>query len=78
MRITKALFKLQGLYCDLDLAACDPGEEKKAKLHKLQLIEGYLKAAKAMVEFCHESSKGMELYKYAMKLLDKMNCKTCR
>jgi hypothetical protein len=77
LRTTKALWKLQGLYCDLDLAACDPGADKRKKMAMLREIESYLKAAKAKVEFCHEPQKGMELYNYAIKLLDKMNCKTC-
>lgn len=77
LRITKALWKLQALYCDLDLATCDPGSDKRKKMNTLREIESYLKAAKAKVEFCHEPEKGMELYNYAIKLLDKMNCKSC-
>jgi hypothetical protein len=77
LRITKALWKLQALYCDLDLATCAPDTDKKNKMDQLRDIESYLKTAKAKVEFCHEPQKGMELYNYAIKLLDKMNCKSC-
>jgi hypothetical protein len=37
----------------------------------------YLDAAKAKVEFCQEPQKGMTLYNYAIKLLNKFDCKTC-
>lgn len=77
LRITKALIKIQKIYCDLDLAACDPPESVKAKLDQLRLAESYLKAAKAMVEYCLQPKKGMELYRYSIKLLDKITCKTC-
>jgi hypothetical protein len=37
----------------------------------------YLEAAKAKVEFCHEAQKGMTLYNYAIKLLNKIDCVNC-
>ena len=77
LRITKALNIIQKIYCDLDLGTCDPPAAVKEKLEKLTLIQNYLKAAKAKVEYCHEPNDGMELYRYAMRLLDKMTCKNC-
>jgi hypothetical protein len=78
LRITCALNKVQGIYCDIDLGACDPPTKIKDKLEKVRLIQQYLKAAKAYVEYCHQPSKGMDLYNYAVKLIDKMNCSTCK
>jgi uncharacterized protein YqiB (DUF1249 family) len=77
LRITKALTKYQAILCDLDVAACDPPTSVKDKLNQLRLIRMYLDAAKAQVEYCHQAKKGMELYNYAVKLLDKMTCSTC-
>lgn len=79
LRITCALHKIQKIYCDLDIAACDPPAETKAKLNEVRLIQQYLNAAKAMVEFCHNPRKGMELYNYALKLLNKCSssCSSC-
>jgi len=77
MRITQALMKYQKVLCELDIADCDPPETIKEKLKKLRTIKMYLEAAKAKVEICHEPDKGMRLYKYALKLLDKMTCKNC-
>jgi len=76
LRITCALNKVQAVYCDLDLAACDPAAVVKEKLNQIRLIQQYLYAAKAQVEFCHQPQKGMELYRYALKLLGKLTCNT--
>lgn len=77
LRITKALWKYNNILCDLDIADCDPPEIVKKKLNTLRLIRMYLDAAKAQVEICHRPEKGMQLYNYAVKLLDKMTCTTC-
>lgn len=77
LRITVALNRVRKIYCDLDIAACDPPVEIKEKLNKITMIQRYLDAAKSFVEYCHEPSKGMELYNYAIKLLDKLDCKSC-
>jgi hypothetical protein len=37
----------------------------------------YLEAAKAKVEFCHDPQKGMTLYNYALKMLNKLDCVNC-
>jgi hypothetical protein len=77
LRITKALIKIQKIYCDLDLGACDPPAVVDEKLKKIRLIQQFLYAAKAQVEYCLHAKKGMELYNYAVKLLDKMLCVNC-
>lgn len=63
--------------CALNLANCDPTAKVKDKLRQLQYIRTLLDAAKAAVEYCHEPTKGMDIYNYAVKLLDKINCVTC-
>jgi hypothetical protein len=78
LRITKALKKYQSALCNLELEACAPGAEKSAKLEKLLEIKGYLEAAVAQVEYCHKPNKGMELYQYALKLLEKLDCSPCK
>lgn len=77
LRITCALNKIQSIYCDLDLGTCEPPTKILDQLRQIQLIQQYLNAAKAQVEFCHQPSKGMELYRYAIKLLDKITCTSC-
>lgn len=77
LRMVKALTRYQTILCELDIAACAPTTEQVEKMKKLREIRMYLDAAKAKVEICHEPAKGMELYKYAVKLLDKFECKSC-
>ena len=77
LRITQALVKYNKILCNLDLAACEPSVKIQEKLEKLQMIRLYLDAAKAKVEFCHEPQKGMTLYNYAIKLLNKLDCVNC-
>ncbi len=77
LRITKALNKYNEILCDIDVSVCDPPADIQKKLRKLWDIKMYLEIAKATVEICLEPRKGMELYKYAVKQLDKMNCKSC-
>jgi hypothetical protein len=78
LRITKALNRYNSILCELDLGACEPDAKLEEQLKKLRKIRMYLDAAKAKVETCHEPRKGMELYKYAVKLLDKFECKSCQ
>lgn len=77
MRITKALNRYYNILCRLDVADCDPPFKIKQRLEELGLIRMYLEAAKSKVEFCHEPQKGMSLYNYAWKLLNKMDCINC-
>ena len=77
LRMTKAMMAYQEVLCDLDVAACEPAADVEKKLKDLRMIRMYLDAAKAKVEVCHEPTKGMELYSYAMKLLSKFGCKSC-
>ena len=77
LRITQALNKYYNVLCDVDANACEPPLKIKQRLEELRLIYMYLQAAKGKVEFCHEPQKGMSLYNYAMKLLNKMTCTNC-
>jgi len=77
LRMTQALKKYLEKLCELELAPCQPEKIKADRLKELMQIKGYLDAAKAMVEVCHEAKKGMDLFNYAVRLLDKLNCKIC-
>ena len=77
MRITEALNKYYNILCDVDVNACDPPFKIKQRLEELRLIKMYLDAAVAKVEYCHEPQKGMSLYNYALKLLNKLSCTNC-
>lgn len=76
LRTTCADNRVKQIYCNIDLGACDPPASVKDKLNQIRLIQQYLKAAKAYVEDCRDPKRGMELYKYAVSLIDKMECST--
>ena len=77
LRMTQAMDLYQKILCDIDVADCDPPKAVKDKLNHLRLIRMYLDAAKAKVETCHEQQEGMTLYNYALKLLNKLDCRHC-
>lgn len=77
LRITTALTKWRKAMCSLDLPACEPPQKIKEKLETLRLIRVYLEAAKAKAEDCLEAQNAMTVYNYAMKLLNKFDCKNC-
>jgi hypothetical protein len=77
LRITCALNTYEKILCNIDAANCDPPAKIKERLRDLRLIRMYLDAAKAKVETCHFSQEGMTLYNYAVKLLNKFECKNC-
>ena len=78
LRITCAMHKYQEILCSLDLGACLPPDKTQTVMDQLGVIRRYLEAAKAHVEWCHNPKKGMELYRYAVKLLEKILCTTCK
>jgi hypothetical protein len=77
LRITQALWKYNNLLCEMDYPSCEPSAAMKDKLNTLRLAKTYLDAAKAKVEYCHQPDRGMLLYNYALKILNKLDCKNC-
>lgn len=78
LRVCKLLNTYNNVLCDLDVSNCEPETDIVKKLDLLSTIRRYIDAAKAKVETCHEPKKGMELYTYAKKLLDKFDCTSCQ
>jgi hypothetical protein len=77
LRITCALNRYEKILCTLSISDCDPPVRIKERLRDLHLIKMYLDAAKAKVETCHENQEGMTLFNYAVKLLNKFECRNC-
>lgn len=81
LRINKFVKDYNTELCALKLQACEPDNEVKLQLKKLREIDTYIKAAKIEVEDCGNIIRGLELYEYATKLLNKFqssNCVTCK
>lgn len=77
LRITSVLNRIREVYCRLDIPSCLPPEKIAKRLEEIRMIREYFYAAKAKVEVCHEPKTGMDIYNYAKKLLDKIDCKNC-
>jgi hypothetical protein len=71
LRMTQFLEKYYKQFCKLEMAACEPNADVKDSLKELRLIKSFADAAKAKIEYCHETSVGMDLFHYAKKRLDK-------
>jgi len=77
LRQTIVKNRIGKIYGQLDLPTSQLPEVKKTKLVKLNEVENYLKAARECVEIKGDSKRGMELFNYALKLLDRIDCKHC-
>ena len=74
LRITKALNKYNELLCEFSSNLCAADCDKVKNFNKINEIKMYLDAAVNAVEVCHDVDKGLELYQYALELLNKTCC----
>lgn len=77
LRLTKTNNRIAKIYCSLEPWYADLPKKQEDKLKKLNEVENLLKAAVASIEVCKDFKKGTELYNYALKKLDKIDCKHC-
>lgn len=63
--------------CKLKLQACTPTKEQNVKLKDLSEIRLYIENSKIEVEYCGNRKRGIELYNYAKKLIDKFKTGSC-
>jgi hypothetical protein len=75
LRVSMLKQKLKREWYNLTLGACEPSVEVGKKMQQLTLIDNYVEAAKAKVEYCSDVDAGMALYNYANKLLSEYSCK---
>ena len=60
---------------DLGLKECEPDSEQKQLIEELQYINTLLDGAVAQVSYCGDVFKGMDMYNYALKRLNKLACR---
>jgi hypothetical protein len=77
LRMTCALNQYEKILCTISVSDCDPPAKVKERLRQLHMIKMFLEAAQAKAETCHESQEGMTLFNYAVKLLNKLDCRNC-
>jgi hypothetical protein len=74
LRVCSIMDKYYKILCDIDMKPCAPSSERADLLAELAYIRTLIDAAVAKVEYCTSPNEGMELYNYAMKRLDKIDC----
>ncbi len=76
LRTTSILNLYHEVICGLNLADCEPFSEKQDLIDEVNYIRLLIDAAVAEVEYCLSPNKGMEMYNYALKRLNKILCLT--
>lgn len=71
LRITRVLNDYFKALSVLEISACEPSADIKAKLKELRLIRSLLEAAKVKVEYSNNPHQGMEIFSYAKRRLSK-------
>ena len=74
LRVCCILDKYNNILCDIDMKPCAPSSERADLISELGYIRTLIDAAIAKVEYCQSPNEGMELYNYAMKRLNKIDC----
>lgn len=77
LRIAVIMNTYYNVLCALELTTCEPDIDIKEKLNELRYIRMLIDGAKSKVEYCHSITEGMDLYNYALKLLNRLDCQTC-
>lgn len=72
MRIVSAINRLNGYLCKLQLPNCLPSEELTYELNNITLIRNYLISAQTNVNDLHNFQDGVNQYRYAIELMNKM------
>ena len=73
LRTTRAINRLNELLCKLPLQCALPNEDLVSSITNINLIREYLIAAKTLVEEENQPVDGINMYKYAVSLIDKMS-----
>lgn len=76
LRVTSILIKYYKVLCDLDFHTCEPHSDRRDLIEEMQYIKTLIEGAVAKVEYCNSPHIGMDMYNYALKRLEKINCKT--
>lgn len=71
-RTVEATNKYKSLLGNIGLSPCLPDKEMQYQLQQLDLIRNYLECAKVTVEDIHQFTDGMNLYRYALDCIEKM------
>lgn len=76
LRVTQILTLYYKTLNDIGLKECEPSSIQKELIEELQYIRTLIDGAVAQVEYCGDVEKGMSMYNYALKKLNKLVCRT--
>ena len=76
LRITKILNLYHEVLCGLHVDTCEPSSERWELIGEIHYIRTLIDAAVSQVEYCCSPTKGMDMYNYALKRLQKILCLT--
>lgn len=72
MRIVSGINRLNKFLCKLQLPNCLPGQELTYELNNITLIRNYLISAQTNVNELHNITDGINQYRFAIELMNKM------
>jgi len=72
LRIVSAINRLDDMLCSLSLPCCLPNQELIYELQNIDIIRNYLRSAQTNVNNLHNFTDGINQYRYAISLMDKM------
>lgn len=73
LRIVEAWNRLNEILCHMNLQCQLPDKELEYTVYQCAIIREYLIAAKTMVEDQHDNEGGINVYRYAYSLIEKMS-----
>ena len=76
LRVSQILTLYYKTLNEIGLKECEPEPKQKELIKQLQYIRTLIDAAVAQVEYCGDVNKGMSMYNYALKKLNKLVCIT--
>ena len=80
LRTTSFMNKYYKELCRVQLEQCEPVREQKQRLDDLRYIKSLVDAAKAKADVCDSPAQSLDMYHYAVALLNKFingSCITC-
>jgi hypothetical protein len=72
LRITHAMNMRNNLLCELNMPCCLPSKELEYDIKNLDLIKSFLLSAQLNVGVAHQPEDGINMYRYALQLMEKM------
>jgi len=73
LRITEAWNRLNEILCHMNMHCNLPDKELEYTVYQCSIIREYLYAAKALVEEEHRNEDGINIYRYAYSLIEKLS-----